>query len=150
MSPSWRPAASTAPTARRRTASCRRWPSGWGFRITGYLAAEQVPVVFGATDLLLAPFREVSGSASLALGQAYGCPILASDLPPLRESGAALFPSGDAAALAAAVTHLLAHPEERERLAAASRAVAARQSYTALAERTGAIYREVLGNARRH
>ena len=64
------------------------------FRITGYLAEEQVPQVFAATDLLLAPFHEVSGSASLALGQAYGCPILASDLPLLRDSGAALFPAG--------------------------------------------------------
>jgi glycosyltransferase involved in cell wall biosynthesis len=117
---------------------------GERFRITGYLAEEQVPVVFGATDLLLAPFHEVSGSASLALGQAYACPILAADLPSLRESGAALFPAGDAPALAAAVRQLLAHSEERERLAAVSRAHAARHSYHALAERTAAIYREVL------
>src|SRR5205823_5537076 len=105
------------------------------FRITGYLSEAQVPVVFGATDLFLAPFREMTGSASLALGQAYGCPILASDLPALRESGAAFFPSGDAAALAEATMRLLEQPQERERLSAAARAIAARQTYGALAER---------------
>jgi glycosyltransferase involved in cell wall biosynthesis len=124
---------------------------GERFRITGYLAAEQVPAVFAATDLLLAPFHEVSGSASLALGQAYGCPILASDLPALRASGAALFPAGDPAALAVAVTRLLAHPEERDQLAAAARAVAERHSYRALAQRIAAIYQEMVSrDARRH
>ena len=139
----------TAPD-RELLALAERLRVGERFRITGYLAEAQVPVVFGATDLLLAPFHEVSGSASLALGQAYGCPILASDLPALWESGAALFPAGDAAALAAAAARLLAHPGERERLAAASRAVAARHSYRALAERTAAIYQEVLSDAHRH
>lgn len=133
----------TAPD-RELMALAKRLGVGERFRITGYLAEEQVPLIFGATDLLLAPFHEVSGSASLALGQAYGCPILASDLPALRESGAALFPPGDAAALAAAVMRLLAHAEERERLAALSGAHAARHSYRALAERTAAIYQEVL------
>jgi glycosyltransferase involved in cell wall biosynthesis len=134
----------TRPDAELR-ALAERLGVGKRFRITGYLAAEQVPVVMAATDLMLAPFQEVSGSASLALGQAYGRPILASDLPPLRESGAALFPAADAGALAAGVERLLALPDERERLAAAAREVAARHSYAALAERTAAIYGEVLG-----
>jgi phosphatidylinositol alpha-mannosyltransferase len=114
------------------------------FVIAGYLAEEQVPVVMAASDLLLAPFHEVSGSASLALGQAYGRPILASDLPALRDSGAALFPVGDAAALAREAARLLAQPEERARLATASREVATRHSYRALAERTAAVYHQVL------
>jgi glycosyltransferase involved in cell wall biosynthesis len=117
---------------------------GERFRITGYLTAEQIPVVFAATDLALAPFREVPGSASLAQAQAYARPILASDLPALRDSGAALFPTGDASALAAATQRLLDLPEERGRLAQASRAMAARHSYTALAERTAELYKEVL------
>jgi glycosyltransferase involved in cell wall biosynthesis len=133
----------TAPDAELR-ALAARMGVGQRFRITGYLSPEQVPLVYAATDLVLAPFHEVSGSASLALGQAYGQPILASDLPPLRESGAALFPAGDAAALAEAAARLLEQPKERERLAAASRSVAARHSYAALAERTAAIYREVM------
>src|SRR5207249_8449146 len=112
----------TAPD-RELLALAERRGVGGRFRITGYLAEEQVPAVFGATDLLLAPFLEVSGSASLALGQAYGCPILASDLPPLQESGAAFFPSGDAAALVAAAARLLERPEERERLSATAREI---------------------------
>jgi glycosyltransferase involved in cell wall biosynthesis len=134
----------TAPDAELRAAAERRGV-GNRIRITGYLPEAQVPVVLGATDLFLAPFREVTGSASLALGQAYGCAILASDLPALRESGAAFFPSGDAAALAEAAMWLLEQPHERERLSAATRAIAARQSFGALAERTAAIYREGLG-----
>jgi glycosyltransferase involved in cell wall biosynthesis len=132
----------TAPDEELRTRA-ERLGVGHRFRITGYLSEAEVPVVMGATDLFLAPFREMSGSASLALGQAYGCPILAADLPPLRESGAALFPTGDAAALAAAADRLLNHAEERERLSAGARAIAARQSFPGLGERTAAIYREV-------
>jgi D-inositol-3-phosphate glycosyltransferase len=135
----------TAPEYKLR-ALAERFGVAKRFRITGYLAPEQVPVIFAATDLMLAPFHEVSGSASLALGQAYGRPILASDLPPLRDSGAALFPAGDASALSGAVARLLERPEERERLAAASRAVAAHRSYAALAERTVEIYRDVMGD----
>jgi glycosyltransferase involved in cell wall biosynthesis len=119
------------------------------FRITGYLTDEQVPGIFAATDLLLAPFHELSGSASLALGQAYGRPILASDLPALRSSGAALFPAGDARALASEIARLLGSPSDREGLAAASRSVAARHSYRDLAERTVAIYEEMVGDAHR-
>jgi len=123
-------------------AMAERLGVGTRFRITGYLPESQVPVVLGATDLFLAPFHEMTGSGSLALGQAYGCPILASDLPALQESGAAFFPSGDAAALAGAVLWLLERPEERGRLSAAARAIASRQSFGALAERTAGIYRE--------
>jgi glycosyltransferase involved in cell wall biosynthesis len=133
----------TAPDEELR-ARAERLGVGRRFRITGYLSEADVPVVMGATDLFLAPFREMSGSASLALGQAYGCPILASDLPALRESGAAFFPAGDAAALAEAALGLLLHPVERERLSRDAQAIAARLSFAALAERTVAIYREVL------
>jgi glycosyltransferase involved in cell wall biosynthesis len=134
----------TAPDEELR-ALAERMGVGSRFRITGYLSEAEIPIVLGATDLFLAPFREMTGSASLALGQAYGCPILASDLPALRECGAALFPSGDAAALAAAAARLLQRPEERAQLSAAARAIAARHSFAALAERTVAIYGEVLG-----
>jgi glycosyltransferase involved in cell wall biosynthesis len=132
----------TAPDQELR-ALAERLGVGERFMITGYLAEEQVPVVMAATELLLAPFHEVSGSASLAMGQAYGRPILCSDLPALRDSGAAFFPAGDAAALARETARLLTQPVERERLALASRSAAMNRSFHALARKTLAVYQKV-------
>jgi len=58
----------TAPDAELR-ARAERLGVGHRFQITGYLSEADVPMVMGATDLFLAPFREMSGSASLALGR---------------------------------------------------------------------------------
>jgi glycosyltransferase involved in cell wall biosynthesis len=39
--------------------------------ILGYLPESRIPAVMGATDIVLAPFRDMPGSASLSLGVAY-------------------------------------------------------------------------------
>src|SRR5207302_454220 len=76
-------------------------------KVTGYLPPDSVAQVMSATDLVLAPFTETSGSGSLAMAFACGKPILASDIGPHKECLAetpgclSLFRSGDASALAA-------------------------------------------------
>ena len=114
-------------------------------QVTGYLSDERLQEALAATDLVLAPFREVSGSGSLALAMASRLPILAADLPPLGDIDClARFPAGDAAALAHRVEELLGSEAERDRLREAAGRYAAANSYHAPAERTVALYRELL------
>jgi glycosyltransferase involved in cell wall biosynthesis len=120
-------------------------------RITGYLSPEQVAEVMSATDLILAPFTESSGSGSLALAFACGKPILASSISPhaeiVAESESALktFRALHPGAIAMEVSSLRENPESLALLAAGARDYAAAHSYRRMAEETVSIYRNVLG-----
>jgi glycosyltransferase involved in cell wall biosynthesis len=73
---------------------------------------------------------------------AAGTPVVASDLPAVREvvgGHASLVPAGDPAALAAAIRAVLEHSPTGERLAA-GREHAARFSWARCAELTAASY----------
>ena len=75
-------------------------------------------------------------------------PVLASDLPVLREAGgdAALwFDPHDDASIAAAMTTLATQPEVAQRLASDGRAQAAKFSWRRVAEETVDVFRTVLG-----
>jgi glycosyltransferase involved in cell wall biosynthesis len=84
---------------------------------------------------------------------AFGKPLLLSAVGGFVEvaeqhDAARLVPPGDPAALAEALSELLADSGARERLAAAARAAAAGPySWDAVAERTLALYRELTGAA---
>jgi len=54
-------------------------------KILGYLPESQIPAVMGATDIVLAPFRDMPGSGSLSLGVAYGKAIIGSDIEQMKE-----------------------------------------------------------------
>lgn len=126
-------------------------------RITGYLAPEQVADVMSATDLILAPFTESSGSGSLALAFACGKPILASRIEPHLEivhevgedSGNALktFRTLHPGSIAMEVSSLMKDADSLTALAAGAREYAASHSYRRMAEETVSIYRGVLGRA---
>jgi alpha-1,3-rhamnosyl/mannosyltransferase len=76
---------------------------------------------------------------------AAGCPVIASDLPALREVAGALasfFPAGDVEALADAMRATAGAPRDAS-LAAARRAHAARFTWRECCRRTLAVYREV-------
>jgi glycosyltransferase involved in cell wall biosynthesis len=119
-------------------------------RITGYLSPDEVARVMSATDLILAPFTESSGSGSLALAFACGKPILASRIPPhvemAAESENALktIPSLHPGALALEVSSLKNHPDRLAFFAEGSRRYAEAHSYRRMAEETVSIYRSVL------
>ncbi len=49
--------------------------------ITGYVKSEEVGGFFSRAGIVLAPFRETSGSGSLATALGFGSAVLASDLP---------------------------------------------------------------------
>ena len=114
--------------------------------LTGYLPEEQVPLVMAATDVALAPFLQSSGSGSLAALMAYSRPTIASDIPPhqtfLQETPGclALFPSGNATALATQILTLLEQEPRRTALQAAAQTYATTHSYSQMARDTLAIY----------
>jgi glycosyltransferase involved in cell wall biosynthesis len=122
-------------------------------RITDYLSAEDVAKVMSATDLVIAPFTESSGSASLAHAFAYGKPILASAIPPhaemLQESShpLATFATLDPASLANEVSSLMEDSVALALLSAGSGRYAAEHTYKRMAEQTVEVYREVIGGA---
>lgn len=86
------------------------------FRITGYLADEELDTWVAATHLAILPFTDLSASGSLSLWIAAGKPMLVTDLPGFREyarrvPGALnLFGPPEPEPLAAAINELLAAP----------------------------------------
>lgn len=103
-----------------------------------YLSDAETAELFARCDALIAPYRAATGSGVLALAQHYQRPVIASDVPGLREAVAHretgwLFPGGDIAALAA----LLRDTATRQTAAAMQPALAAQRdtlSWAKLAE----------------
>jgi glycosyltransferase involved in cell wall biosynthesis len=115
-----------------------------------YVSDAELPAFFRRADLLVLPHRTVDVSGVLAAGIAFGKPMVLSDVGGFRElveehGAGRLVPPGDPGALTEAIGTLLADPEERERLAERARAAAAGPySWDSVAERTMAVYEEVL------
>ncbi|MCS7224677.1 MAG: glycosyltransferase [Armatimonadetes bacterium] len=91
-------------------------------RLLGYVPDEQVPLIMSAADVVVAPFLSLTGSASLMKALAYGKPIVASDLPFVRDladhSGAVLtVPPADPEKLAQALQKLRDDPDRLQQLA---------------------------------
>lgn len=122
-------------------------PPGWGEQVDvsgavtpGYLDEDDLrPVVAGAAALVL-PSRDEGFGLPLLEALAAGTPVVASDLPVLREVGgthATYAPVGDAAAFATALQSVLDAPGDP----AARRAHAATFTWAASAEGHRAAYR---------
>lgn len=96
--------------------------SGLPFHLVG--ARDDVPTWMAAADLLVVPSRWEARALVVQEALAAGLPVVATDvggLPELVTGCGSLVPVGDASAIAAAVTHLAAHPERRAELAAHAR-----------------------------
>ena len=115
-----------------------------------YVSDAELPAFFRRADLLVLPHRNVDVSGVLFAGLAFGKPMILSDVGGFREvveahGAGRLVPPGDPAALAAAISDLLADPAERERLAERARSAAAGAfSWDTVAARTEQVYRQVL------
>jgi glycosyltransferase involved in cell wall biosynthesis len=137
-------------------------PPGWGealdlaglpaeaVRAPGYLPEDRLArVVAGAAALVFPSWYEGFGLPALE-ALACGTPVVASDLPALREvlgDQAELVPPGDAAALADALGRVLEDPGG-EPARAARRAHAAAFTWPACAQATLGAYRRALEAAR--
>ena len=82
-----------------------------------FVPDEEIPGIFGKTDVCLVPYTELQGSASLVLAYCYQKPVIASSLPLLREetgngSTGLLFREGDPRALADAMLEAMEWTQE--------------------------------------
>src|SRR5947207_1927186 len=106
----------------------------------------ELPAYFHRADLVVLPYREVDQSGVLYTALAFGKPLVLSDVGGFGEVGAGrMVPPGDEGALADALRELLRDAGARAALGdAAARAAAGPFSWDAVAQRTLALYRELL------
>ena len=110
----------------------------------------EVAALFRRADLVVLPYREIEQSGVLFTALAFGRPLVLSDVGGFAEvaaTGAAeLVPPGDAEALRATLSRLLADGAARERLAAAAaRAARERYGWAAIARRHLELYGTLVG-----
>ena len=121
--------------------------------VTRFVSDPELAACFNRADAVVLPYLETERfdfSGVLATALAFGKPTVISDVggfAEVAEAGAArLVPPGDPGALEQALRTLLSDGAERERLADGARAAAAGPySWAGAAERTLAVYRELVG-----
>jgi glycosyltransferase involved in cell wall biosynthesis len=116
--------------------------------IPRFVSDQELPAYFRRADVVALPHRDAEQSGVLYAALAFAKPIVMSDVGgfgEVAETGAGLLvPPGDPDALASRLEELLAHREERERLAAAAGAAAAGPySWELVARQTMALYAEL-------
>jgi glycosyltransferase-like protein len=120
-------------------------PAGADVAVLGPVADEAMPALYRAADVFAFP-SEREGFGLVALeAQAAGVPVVASDLPVLREfltpgEDCLMAPAGDAAALAAALVAAASGEGLRARLAEGGRRTAGRFTWAAAAAAHEAAY----------
>lgn len=114
----------------------------------GYVPAREVPGLFAAARLLVAPYRAANASGVVRLAHGFGRPVLVTDVGDLaaavrhEETGLVIAP-GDPAALASALVRLLGDPGACDRQGAAGRAELERTSrWTEVADQILAAWDE--------
>jgi glycosyltransferase involved in cell wall biosynthesis len=119
-------------------------PAGVRF-VPRFIGDHELPAYFRAASLVVLPYREIDQSGVLFTALAFGKPLLLSDVggfPEMAGTGAArVVPAGDAAALHAALTSLLADPAALNEMAArASAASEGEYAWSSIARRTLGLY----------
>ena len=121
--------------------------------LTRFVEDAEIAAIFRRADVLVLPYRDAEHSGVLYTGLAFGKPMVLSAVggfPEVAEEGAArLVAPEDPAALAAALSELIADEAARKDLAeAARRAAAGPFSWDRAAGLTLALYRELLEQRR--
>jgi glycosyltransferase involved in cell wall biosynthesis len=127
----------------------RRAPGTVRF-VDRFVTDPEIPAFMRRADLVVLPYRNIEQSGVLYTALAFGRPLVLSAVggfPEVAEQGAArLVPPGDPAALAEALSALLADRSGRDALAdAATKAAATTYSWERIGEATVALYRDLLG-----
>ena len=114
---------------------------------TGFVPDEDLIPLIRAARTIVLPYTNVSQSGVGNLALAAGTPVIASDLPGLREplqDGALYFPTGDVGALADALDRILTDDELHHELQRRARSLRNAQSTTEVAEEVARIYEETV------
>ena len=129
---------------------------GLGSRVTfaGFVPKSELPARLAEADVFVLPTLDTPSArytSPLKMFEymALGRPLVASDLAPVREVladgvSARLVPPGDGAALARALSEVIADPEGARRLAARARADVTAFSWDRRAEKLDALFAEVV------
>jgi glycosyltransferase involved in cell wall biosynthesis len=117
--------------------------------VTRFVADAEIPSILRRADVLALPYRDAEQSGVLYAGLAFGKPMVLSAVggfPEVAAEGAArLVPPEDPAALGAVLAELVGDEAERRALAEAAEAAAAGPySWDSAADRTLALYEELL------
>jgi len=103
--------------------------------------------LYQSANLLVLPVLEATANNSLLEGMACGLPVVATDLPGIRDyvdpDCSILTDPRDSDSMANAIVALQRDPERLERMALSSRANAERFSWQRVAEQVYAVYRKV-------
>ncbi|MEZ4388300.1 MAG: glycosyltransferase family 4 protein [Candidatus Krumholzibacteriia bacterium] len=122
-------------------------------RFLGFVHGELLEALFTHATLMVLPSTLEGLSITLLEGMGYGRPCLVSDIPPNLEAAdghAGVFRSGDARSLGEALRELLGDPGRRDRLGREGQLHAIEHySWDRVAERTAALYREIVGGAKK-
>jgi glycosyltransferase involved in cell wall biosynthesis len=115
-----------------------------------FVTDPEIPAFMRRADLVVLPYRNIEQSGVLYTALAFGRPLVLSSVggfPEVAEQGAALLvPPDDPESLAEVLRDLLDDPSTRKALgAAAAHEAATTYSWDGIAERTQALYRELLG-----
>jgi len=121
--------------------------------VTRFVEDAEIPAIFRRADLVALPYLDAEHSGVLYTGLAFAKPLLLSAVggfPEVGETGAArIVPPEDPAALARALSELIADPDALQRLAAAAgEAARGPYSWDAVAAQTLGLYRELLESTR--
>jgi len=123
-------------------------PPGVRF-VPRFITDEQLPPYFRRADLVVLPYREIEQSGVLFTALAFGKPLLLSDVGGFSEvaalGGAHSVAPGDARALRAGLTELLADPAKLDALTTRARELASGEyGWDGIARRTLALYEQLL------
>jgi glycosyltransferase involved in cell wall biosynthesis len=117
----------------------------------GFVA--DMPSFYAACDIIVLPSKTEGSSNMLLEAMACGVPVVASDIPPLREQlepevTGLVYPLGNVPELTRAVRRLITEPELRRKLAERAREVASLSTTRASAERLSQLLRRLVAETR--
>lgn len=120
-------------------------------QLLGWVAEDRLAELYGGASVYVFPSLFEGFGLPVLEAMARGCPVVASDIPVLREVGgdaAVYVDSRDPAAIASAVGSLISDANAREALGSAGRARAASFTWARTAAATVAVFRRMIGPIR--